>query len=156
MIFEIAEVVRVSQEKVSERESAETRLAGRAEIKGSAGNVGLSVVVVTDFVLSAKMVVVMAAHQSNAGREVVLRVPILNEALSLRAHHVVGEIGDAGRGRRAHNRRDDLVVSGRPSNRGQVETRIGRRSVVLEAADAGVEVEDRRGTDVKAVSRHCS
>ena len=97
------------------------------------------------------MIVVMPTHQSKTGREIVLRITILNEALSLGAHDVVSEIGDAGSGRGTHDRGHALVVSRRPANRRQINPRILRRAVVLETAEAGIEIEDRDGADVVVI-----
>jgi len=44
------------------------------------------------------------------GGQVKLRVAVLNEALSLRAHDVVREVQHTWRGRRPRDRRDRVVV----------------------------------------------
>ncbi len=60
MVFEVAEIIRIAQKKIGERKSAETRLAGRAEIEGAAGHVGLGIIVVARLELQPEMVAVMA------------------------------------------------------------------------------------------------
>ncbi len=72
--------------------------------------------------------------------------------MSLGAHDVVADVGHA-RGRwGSHDSRDNGVVARRPADRRQVESGIFRSPVIFEAADAGVEIENRRGIDVVVVS----
>ncbi len=94
----------------------------------------------------------LAAQHGQARREVILRIAILNKTLALRAHNVVGEIGDT-RGRRcAHLRRHYVVVSRGPADRSQVKAGIFRIAVIVEAANAGVEGKHRGGSDVMRVA----
>src|SRR5947207_90904 len=105
MVFKVVEIIGIPEHEISERRTSsgnsrqrsEARLTGNAEIKGSAGNVGLRVVVAPDFELQAQMVLMAPAQHRQARRKVILGVAVLNEALALCAHDVVGEIGDARR-----------------------------------------------------------
>ena len=55
MVFQVVEIVRVSQQKIGEGESSETRLAICAEIEGSAGHIRLSVVLIARLVLDPEV-----------------------------------------------------------------------------------------------------
>ena len=67
MVFEVAVIVRIAQQKIGERKSAETRLTGRAEIEGTAGHIRLRIVIVARLELQSEMVAMMAAHQVRLG-----------------------------------------------------------------------------------------
>src|SRR3981081_2976043 len=109
MVFAVIEIVFISQQEISKRKSAETWLAGGAEIEGSAGYVRLCIVIIPSFELHTEVISVAPTHQSQIGREVVLGIAILNKTLPLGTHDVVGKVGDAGSGRRPHDRRDGRV-----------------------------------------------
>src|SRR6266404_333978 len=138
MVFEIAEVVRIPQQKIREGKSSEARLAGGAEVEGAAGHVRLRVVVISRLVLETEVIPMASTHQSQIGRQIVLGVPVLNKTLSLRTHDIVGKIGNTGSRRGSHDRRDGQVVSGGPRNRSQIKPCVFRRPIVFESAEAGV------------------
>src|ERR1700733_4221205 len=121
MVLKITEVVGVSQQKIGKGKPCEAGLTGRAEIEGSAGYVRLRIIFVAGFELKTEVNLVMPAHEHEVWRKTVLGIAILNEALPLRTHDIVGNIGYAGRGRSAHDRRDRSVVARRPSDGSQIE-----------------------------------
>src|ERR1700686_2373623 len=114
MIFKIAEVVRIPQQKIGERKSGEAGLTGGAEIEGPATDIRLRVVVIAGLVLQADVIPVPPAHQSKTRGEIVLRISILNKTLSLRTHDVVGKIGDTWSRRGSRTRRYGRVVARGP------------------------------------------
>ncbi len=67
MIFEVAEVVSISQKEVGEGKSSEAGLARRTKIEGAAGYIRLRVVLVSGFELQAKMIAVASAHERKTG-----------------------------------------------------------------------------------------
>src|SRR3981081_1616383 len=117
MVFKIAEVVRIPQQKVCERRPGEAWLASGTKIEGSTTHVGLCVVVIANLVLQTEVIPVAPPHQGQTGGQIVLRVPILNKTLPLRAHDVVGKIGDTWCRRRSRNCRYRRVVAGGPAER---------------------------------------
>jgi hypothetical protein len=143
VVLEVAEVVGVTQKKIGERKSGEAGLAGGTKIEGSAGDVGLSVVVIPCLILEAEVETMPSTHQGQAGREIELGVPILDKTLSLGAHDVVGKICHAGSRWGSHDRRNGCVVTRRPVNGSQVKPGVGRRPIIFEPAEAGVEVKNR-------------
>src|SRR5258708_18995560 len=138
MIFKIVEIVRVPQQEIGKRKScpgdtgkgSEARLSGNTEIECSAGNVGLRVVIPPDLELEAKMTLMMASQRRDAWRHVILGIAVLNEALALGAHDVVGKVRHARRRRRAHFGGHPPGIASRPTDRCPVETRGLRAPVV--------------------------
>src|ERR1700739_5073144 len=110
MIFKIAEVVGVSEQKIGERKAStgNTRQAGEAcfsggtKIKGSTSDVGLTIVVAANLDLQAELILMTTLHHGDARRKVELRIPVLDETLPLRTHNIVGHIGHTGCRRGAH------------------------------------------------------
>src|SRR5258708_23645194 len=131
MVFKIVEIVGIPKQEISERKSSpgdtgkgsEACLTGNTEIECSACNVGLGVVIPPDLELEAKMKLIVASQRRDAWRHVVLGIAVLNEALALRAHDVVGKVRYARRRRRAHFGGHRRVIASRPTDWGQVQTR---------------------------------
>src|SRR6202043_255 len=88
----------------------------------------------------------LAANKRQARADIKLSIAVLNEALSLRAHDVVGVIQYARRGWSPSDRGNHVVKLRWPANFGQVETRVVWRAVVGEAAEARVQ----RGDGVRS------
>src|SRR6266404_2725662 len=145
MVFEIAEVVRIPQQKIGKGKSGEARLAGGAEVEGAAGHIRLRIVVISRLVLETEVIPMASTHQSQTRGQIVLRVPVLNKTLPLRTHDIVGKIGDTGSRRGSHDRRYGHVVTGGPRNRSQIKPRVFRRAIVFEPAEAGVEINGSSG-----------
>src|SRR6202043_2579081 len=81
----------------------------------------------------------LAANKRQARADIKLSIAVLNEALSLRAHDVVGVIQYARRGWSSSDRGNHVVKLRWPANLGQVETRVVWRAVVGEAAETRVQ-----------------
>ena len=88
------------------------------------------------------MVLVAPSKHGDAGRQVVLGVAVLNEALSLGADYVISKVRDARRRRSSHDSGDTLVVSHRPTYGREVKSRILRTAVIAETANTDVETKD--------------
>src|SRR5258708_19045104 len=138
MVFKIVEIVGIPKQEISERKSSpgdtgkgsEACLTGNTEVECSACNAGLGVVIPPDLELEAKMKLMAASQRRDAWRHVVLGIAVLNEALALGAHDVVGKVRHARRRRRSHFGRPRLVIASRPTDGCPVETRGLRAPVV--------------------------
>src|SRR5258707_8565034 len=147
MVFKIVEIIGIPQQEISKRKScpgdtgkgSETRLTGNTEIECSAGNVGLRVVIPPDLELEAKMKLMMASQRRDTWRYVILGIAVLNEALALGAHDVVGKVSHARRRRRAHFGGHRRVIARRPADGCQVETRVLRAPVIGKPAYTRIE-----------------
>src|ERR1700686_3511539 len=146
MVFEVVEIVGITEEKIPERKSrardtrqgSEARLAGYAKIKSAAGDIGLRVVIPADFELKTNVYLVVPTQHGDAGRQIILRVAVLNVALTLRTHDIVREIRNTGSRRSPHFGRNNCVVTCRPANRGQIKSGIFRAAVISEPRNAGI------------------
>ncbi len=118
VVLYAARVVCISKQEVREAETCEASEPRAAKSEGTARDVGLCVVIASQLQLSAKLECVTAADQRNAGREVELRVAVLNEALPLRARDIVRKVQDARSGRRPGDNRNRGVVLRGPANCG--------------------------------------
>src|SRR5260370_27881091 len=147
MVFKIVEIVGISKQESSERsdsagdsgKGSEACLTGNTEIEWSACNVGLGVVIPRDLELEAKMKLMVASQRRDAWRHVVLGIAVLNEALALGAHDVVGKVRYARRRRRAHFGGHRRVIASRPTDGCQVETRVLRAPVIGKPAYTRIE-----------------
>src|ERR1700736_6561261 len=147
MVFKIVEVVGVPEQEISKRETCpgdprqrgETGLAGDAEIKRSARDVGLREVIPANFELKTQLILMAPPQHRHAGRDVVLRVAVLNKALPLGAHDVVCQVCYARRRWRAHLGGNDIVITRRPADLRQVKAGVLRAPVIAETANARVE-----------------
>ena len=98
----------------------------------------------------------MAAHSGDAGAQVELSIVVLDVALALGTHDVVGEIGHTGSRRCTHDSGDTGVVGRRPSDGPEVKPRILRRAVITETANTDVEIEcGSRANRVVVGGRDC-
>src|SRR5271168_1569907 len=87
MVFKIVEVVGIPEQEIGKRgtrpgdpgQRRETRLAGNTEIKSPARDVGLGVVIPANFELHTQLILMTPPQHRNTGRQVVLRVAVLNE-----------------------------------------------------------------------------
>src|SRR5258708_24152232 len=66
---------------------------------------------------------------------------------------MVGKVWHRGGWGRANNGGDGGIVTMRPADRGQIEARICGRSLVIQAANSGVKLNDRSGVNVVVVAQ---
>ncbi len=117
MVFKVAVIIGIAQEKVCERKSAEARLTGCTKIEGSGCHIRLRIVVISGLKLQTHVIAMVTVKQRQTRSEIVLGIAISNVALSLCAHNVVGEVRYAGGRWSAHEGRHNLVVACWPPNR---------------------------------------
>jgi hypothetical protein len=81
-----------------------------------------------------------------------LRIAVLDVALPLGAHDVIGEAGDTRGWWRAHDGGYRGIIGGGPTDQRQIKVRIGRGPKIGKMTDAGIEVENGHRTDAVVIS----
>src|ERR1700730_294614 len=95
----------------------------------------------------------MSTQHGHAGRQIILRVTVLNVTLALRAHDVISKMRNTWSRRSTHLRGNGVVITCRPTNGSQIKTGIIGAAVRFETGNANIESKYRCGGNAVGVTR---